>query len=454
MAEAYEAAWLARAHGPLSGLVVTRQGNARPTQSIEVAEASHPVPDAASLMAARRTLALLEGLTMDDLVVALISGGGSSLLTLPAGGLTLEDKQAVNRALLARGVPIVHMNGLRKHLSLVKGGRLAAAAHPARVVTLVVSDIPGDDPALVASGPTIPDPASRAEAIATVETYGLVLPPKALAWLGDPRSAAPQPDDPSFVKDEVHVVASAQQSLAAAAAAARQAGWNAAVLSDRLEGESREVAAAHARLVRHIAAGNSTFQRPIVLLSGGETTVTIARKPGRGGRNSEFALALALGIEGCEGVYALAADTDGIDGSEDNAGAFADGKTVARLRAAGRNPAMDLDGHDSYSAFAAIDDLFVSGPTATNVNDFRVILVESGCRYRAALKVLAACKVRSPTTVQRGIGCGRLWTSDPVGQNNRVCQRLRASNYSAGPESSTPFRTLILNIDASGHLRA
>ncbi len=368
MAAALETLW----DGPLEGVVVTRYGYAAPCRSIEVLEASHPVPDEAGLRASARLTQAVSGLTADDLVIALISGGGSALLPAPAGSLTLADEIAVNEALLASGAPISAMNAVRKHVSAIKGGRLAAAAHPARVVSLVVSDIPGDDPALVASGPTVADATTREEALKIVETYGIALPAAVTAHLASPEAEAPRPDDPRFANQTVQLIASAGVSLEAAAAAARRQGVEAVILSDSIEGEARVVGAMHAAIAREVARRDRPFARPVVILSGGETTVTVRAK-GKGGRNSEFLLAFALGIEGLEGIDALAADTDGIDGSEDNAGAFADGNTTARMRAAGVDPRAALAGNDAWSAFDAADGLFVPGPTGTNVNDFRAI---------------------------------------------------------------------------------
>ena len=371
MAAAFEKAWDA----PLQGLVVTRYGYAAPTSRIEVLEASHPVPDVAGEAAAARLMAMLRGLTADDLVVALISGGGSALLAAPGPGMTLADEQAVNVALLASGAPIGVMNAIRKELSRVKGGRLAALAAPARVVTLVVSDVPGDDPSLVASGPTVPNLSSRAEARRLVGLYGIDLPPTAAAALAGEDNPAPNPGDPRFARNRVEIIASASLSLEAAAATARAAGVEAAILSDAIEGEAREVAKVHAAIAREIATRNRPFARPVVLLSGGETTVTLRGRGGKGGRNAEFLLAFAIAIDGLTGIAALAADTDGIDGTEDNAGAFADGTTAARLRAAGIDPLDALARNDAFTAFAAIGDLFVTGPTGTNVNDFRAVLI-------------------------------------------------------------------------------
>jgi hydroxypyruvate reductase len=371
MAAALETCW----DGPLEGLVVTRYGFATKCKNIEIVEASHPVPDASGLVAAGRLLKLVEGLTEDDLVIALISGGGSALLPSPAGGLTLEDEIAVNKALLASGAPIAAMNVIRKHLSTIKGGRLAAAAYPARVVSLVVSDIPGDDPALVASGPTVPGAGTREEALDLIRLYKLELPASVMAHIAKAEADAPRPADPRFSRNEVHVIASAGVSLEAAAAVARDAGVEAAILSDAIEGEAREAAHMHAAIAREILHRDRPFAKPIVLLSGGETTVTLTGK-GKGGRNSEFLLSLAIDIDGHAGIDAMAADTDGIDGSEDNAGAFADAGTVARLRSAGLVPAEMLRNNDAWTAFNAIDDLFVPGPTGTNVNDLRAILID------------------------------------------------------------------------------
>jgi hydroxypyruvate reductase len=353
---------------------VTRYGYAVPCERITVMEAAHPVPDEAGLAGARRLLEIVKGLTEDDLVIALISGGGSALLPSPPHGMTLADEIAVNKALLASGAPISAMNTVRKHLSTIKGGRLAAAASPARVVSLVVSDIPGDNPAFVASGPTVPDAATRHDALAIAETYRLDLPPAALDHLRSAAADAPMPDDPRFAGNEVRLVASAAVSLEAAAAEARRQGIEAVILSDSIEGEAREVAQVHAAIAREVALRNRPFGKPVVMLSGGETTVTIRGK-GKGGRNSEFLLAFAIAVNGTEGIFALAADTDGIDGSEDNAGAFCDASTVARLRARGLDPKALLANNDAWSAFQAVGDLFVPGPTGTNVNDFRAILV-------------------------------------------------------------------------------
>ena len=370
LAQALEAAW----PGPLEGVVVTRYGYGAPCERIEVLEAAHPEPDEAGLIAAERLLDTVSGLGPDDLVIALVCGGGSALLPAPPPGLTLADDIALNRALLASGAPISDMNLLRKHVSRIKGGRLAAAAYPARVVSLIVSDIPGDNPALVASGPTVPDPGTAEMARAMVAAHRLDLPEAVRRHLDDPACAAPSPDDPVFARNEVRIVASAGRSLEAAADLARARGWKAVILSDSIEGESRDVAQMHAAISREIAARGRPFAAPVILLSGGETTVTLRAK-GKGGRNAEFLLAFALAIQGEGGIHALAADTDGIDGTEDNAGGFADGATAARIRAAGADPRALLSGNDAWTALDRAGDLLVTGPTGTNVNDFRAILI-------------------------------------------------------------------------------
>lgn len=370
MAQAFERAW----DGPIEGLIVTRYGYGAPTERLEVVEAAHPVPDEAGLKAASRLLDLVSGLSADDLVIALVCGGGSALLPAPAGKLTLADEIAVNEALLASGAPIAAMNCVRKHVSNIKGGRLAAACHPARVVSLVVSDIPGDNPALVASGPTVPDATTRDDALRIIETYGMRLPDAVTAHLNSPQADAPMPYDPRFAGNEVHVIASAAVSLEAAAAKAKEQGIEAVILSDAIEGEAREVGGMHAALAREVSVRNRPFRKPVLILSGGETTVTLKAK-GKGGRNSEFLLAFTIGIDGFAGIDALAADTDGIDGSEDNAGAFCDGTSVARMRSAGIDAKAMLQGNNAWTAFHAAGDLFVPGPTGTNVNDLRAILV-------------------------------------------------------------------------------
>jgi hydroxypyruvate reductase len=369
LAAAFDGMW----DGPLSGVVVTRYGYGCPTGRIRLMEAAHPVPDAAGLAATAALFHAVRGLTADDLVVALICGGGSALLPAPPPGLTLADEQALNAALLASGAPIGVMNAIRRQVSAVKGGRLALAAHPARVVSLIVSDVPGDAAHEVASGPTVPGPGSRAEARALVRAWGLRLPPAVAAHLAGEDGAAPDPADPRFAGNDVRVIASAALSLEAAAREAAAAGYAPAILSDAIEGEAREVARVHAAILREVALRNRPFARPVAILSGGETTVTL-RGRGKGGRNSEFLLALALAAAGLP-FAALAADTDGIDGTGDNAGAFACGTTAERLRGLGRDPAALLAENDAWTAFAALGDLFVPGPTGTNVNDFRAILL-------------------------------------------------------------------------------
>ncbi len=374
MASALEVIWMeVYPDHPLTGVVVTRYGYACQTRSIEVLEAAHPVPDGAGLAAAERLKQAVSGLTENDLVIALICGGGSALLPAPPLGLTLSDEIALNEALLASGAPISAMNVVRKHASTIKGGRLAAATK-ARVVSMIVSDIPGDIPAFVASGPTIPDTSTRLDALSIIEQYGLVLPAALITHLGSPNADAPRPDDPVFARHKHHVIASAGVSLEAAADIALAHGVTPHILSDAVEGESRDVALVHAALAREIALRDRPFNRPTVLLSGGETTVTLKDRGGRGGRNGEFALALSLAIDGLD-IVALAADTDGIDGSEANAGAYADGTTARRLRAAGRDGRALLNGNNSFEAFSALGDLFEPGPTGTNVNDFRAILI-------------------------------------------------------------------------------
>ncbi|MFE1572404.1 glycerate kinase type-2 family protein [Comamonas odontotermitis] len=383
MAQALEALWPKDA--PLSGLVVTRYDHIPPRpqglpQRLEIVEAAHPVPDAAGLAAAERILALTEGLTADDLVLCLISGGGSALLTLPAEGIDLQEKQRINKALLESGAAISEMNCVRKHLSRIKGGRLAAACHPAKVVTLTISDVPGDDPSIIASGPTVPDASTCADALAILDRYQISVPDSVRAALEDGTLETPKPGDPRFAGHEVHLIATPQQSLDAAAAAARSAGIAAHVLSDEIEGESREVGKVHAAMARAVARHGMPFARPCVILSGGETTVTIRpRQPGaakgRGGRAGEFCMGLAQALQGQEKVWALAADTDGIDGVEDNAGARVAPDTLQRAAAMSLRISDHLDRNDAYGYFLALNDLVVTGPTHTNVNDFRAILV-------------------------------------------------------------------------------
>jgi len=383
MAQALEALWPADAS--LEGLVVTRYHHVPPRpaglkQRIEVVEAAHPVPDAAGLAAAQRILAMVQGLSANDLVLCLISGGGSSLLTLPAEGLSLEEKQGINKALLNSGATIAEMNCVRKHLSRIKGGRLAAACAPARVVTLTISDVPGDDPSIIASGPTVPDASSCADAVAILQRYGIEVPGAIMSLLEQGALETPKPGDPRFDGHRVHMIATPRQSLEAAAEAARAAGLAAYILSDEMEGESREVGKVHAALARAVALKDQPFKKPCVILSGGETTVTIRKQApgtprGRGGRAGEFCMGLALALQGQTGVYALAADTDGIDGVEDNAGAYVAPDTLQRALAAGMKLDPYLDRNDAYGYFERLGDLVVTGPTHTNVNDFRALLI-------------------------------------------------------------------------------
>jgi hydroxypyruvate reductase len=362
--------------GPIEGLVVTRYGHAVPCQRIEVVEAAHPVPDAAGSEAAARMLQLAEAAGPDDLVLCLISGGASALLCLPAPGISLDDKQALHRTLLASGADIGQMNTVRKHLSAIKGGRLAVAAHPAKVVTLVISDVPGDDPAVIGSGPTVPDASTFAEALAVVQRYGITEPAAVLEHLRAAADETPKPGDPRLAGIVTTVIATPQASLEAAAEVAREVGLEPVILGDAIEGEAREVAKALAAVALQVRRHGQPAPAPCVLLSGGETTVTM-RGRGRGGRNSEFLLALALALKGAAGISALAADTDGIDGSEDNAGAIVTPDTLARGEARGLDAKAMLADNDAYGFFSGLGDLVVTGPTLTNVNDFRAIVIDA-----------------------------------------------------------------------------
>ena len=383
MAQAVEALWPPDA--PLEGLVVTRyrhipQRSAGVKQRIEVVEAAHPVPDAAGQAAAQRILAMVQGLTRDDLVLCLVSGGGSALLSLPAEGLSLEEKQAINQALLDSGANIAEMNCVRKHLSRIKGGRLAAACAPARVITLTISDVPGDNPSIIASGPTVPDASSCADAVAILQRLGIEVPGAIMSLLEQGALETPKPGDPAFNGHQVHLIATPQQSLQAAADAARAAGLAAYILSDEMQGESREVGKVHAALARAVALKGQPFQKPCVILSGGETTVTVKKLSpgtprGRGGRAGEFCMGLALALQGQPGVHALAADTDGIDGVEDNAGAYVAPDTLQRALAGGMKLDAYLERNDAYGYFESLGDLVITGPTYTNVNDFRALLI-------------------------------------------------------------------------------
>ena len=367
MSEAVEAAW-----GPCDGLVITRYGYARPCRGIEIVEAAHPVPDQAGVDATQRMLALLRGLGPEDFVLALISGGASALLCAPAAGMTLAEKQAVNAALLASGAPILAMNTVRKHLSRVKGGQLAAAAHPARVLALMISDVPGDDPAFIGSGPTVDDATTPQEVGAILDRWRIAVPDSARAALD--RSGVVPPSDPRLARTTNVIYAAPAQSLAAAAALATAQGCEVRHLGDRLEGEAREVAATQAAMAQEVAATLRPGDRPVLLLSGGELTVT-RRGDGIGGPNAEFCLALALALQGAPRVHAIACDTDGVDGAAEVAGALVGPDTLARARAAGVDPAAALASNDAHGFFAAIDRQVVTGPTLTNVNDFRAVLV-------------------------------------------------------------------------------
>jgi glycerate 2-kinase len=372
MAAAFEAAW----PGPFSGLVVTRYGHKVPTQIIEVVEAGHPVPDAAGLDASRRIMALVENLSPDDLVICLLSGGASALLPLPLKGLALEDEAQVNRALLKSGATIAEINCVRRHLSGIKGGRLACAAFPAQVVTLLISDVPGDDPVDIGSGPTVADPTRSIDALAIFNRYKIAAPDKIAAIFESGAGESIKPGDPRLARAEVRMIATPLMALAAAAALAREQGVAAHILSDRIEGEARDVGKVLAALARHIGAHGQPFAPPCLLLSGGETTVTV-RGQGRGGRNVEFLLALALALEGQAGIHALAGDTDGVDGLGEIAGAIVTPDTLARARALGLFPHERLADNDGHGFFEALGDSVVTGPTLTNVNDFRAIWIEA-----------------------------------------------------------------------------
>jgi hydroxypyruvate reductase len=372
MAAVVEAHW----PGPIEGLVVTRYSHAVPCRQIEVIEAAHPVPDERGAAAALRMLEMVQGLGPDDLLLCLISGGASALLAAPAEGVTLADKQEVTRALLRCGATIHEINAVRKHLSAIKGGRLAEAAHPARVLTLAISDVPGDDPTTIGSGPTVADPTTYADARRILARYRITEPAAVLACLAAERDESPKPGDPRLTRSDVVIVATPRRALEAAAKAAANAGYVADILGDDIEGEAREVAAEHAA----VALERAGLGQRVAILSGGETTVTI-RGGGRGGRNTEYLLALALAVEGAPGIHAISCDTDGIDGSEDNAGAVITPDTLERARALGLNPAASLAENDAYAVFQALGDLVVTGPTLTNVNDFRAILVTPRAKH-------------------------------------------------------------------------
>jgi hydroxypyruvate reductase len=371
MARAVEDNW----PGPLSGLVVTRYGYAVPCERIEIVEAAHPVPDAAGMRAATRILDLVGNLSEHDLVLCLISGGGSALLPLPAPGLTLDMKQNVSRALLKSGATISEMNCVRRHLSAIKGGRLGAACHPARVLTLMISDVPGDRPGDIASGPTVPDPTTSGDALAILRRYAIDPPREVLDLLESGRGESVKPGDPRLARATAHTIATPQMALEAAAATARAAGMAAHILGDAIEGEARDVGKVFAGVARQVAARDQPVGAPCVLLSGGETTVTV-RGSGRGGRNVEFLLSLAIALEGHSRIYALAGDTDGVDGQEEIAGAFMSPESLARARELGLSPNDMLADNDAHRFFGSLGDSVITGPTLTNVNDFRAILIE------------------------------------------------------------------------------
>ena len=369
MARAVEEHW----QGEFSGLVVTRYGHSVPTSRIKVIEAGHPVPDAAGLAAAKQIKEMVSDLGPNDLVLCLISGGGSALLALPAPGIRLEDKQAIGRALLKSGASILEFNCVRKHLSAIKGGRLAVAAAPAKVVTLLISDVPGDDPSVIASGPTVPDPTTAADALAVLEKYGVKISPAVKTFLHGPDAETPKPGAACFEKNEIHLIATSQDALEAAAGVARAHGITPFILGNAIEGEAREVALAHAEIAKRISARDEPAPSPCLILSGGETSVTV-RGSGRGGRNTEFLLALAIALDGNPDVHAIACDTDGIDGTETNAGAVIGPDTLARAHSLGLDASAELANNNAFAFFEALGDLVITGPTLTNVNDFRAVL--------------------------------------------------------------------------------
>jgi hydroxypyruvate reductase len=374
MARAVEQHWV----GPISGVVVTQYGHTVPTDKIEIIEAAHPVPDGASRWAAERILRQAGALTAKDLLLCLWSGGGSSLMALPAPGISMDDKRQITNALLRCGASISEINVVRKHISAIKGGRLAVAAYPAPIVSLVVSDVPGDDPSLIASGPTEADSSTYAQACAIIAKYQIDAPAAVLLYLAAAAGETPKPGDPRLVNARGMVIASPQMALEAAAKLARESGITPIILGSAIEGEAREVAKVHAGIINQMARYGQPAAAPAVLLSGGETSVTLRGK-GKGGRNTEFLLALALALGADhpyqERIHAIACDTDGHDGSEDNAGALLYPDTLARAAALGLDGRMALADNDAYTFFAALNDLVVCGPTLTNVNDFRAILL-------------------------------------------------------------------------------
>jgi len=372
MAQVLESHW----QGSLEGMVVTRFGYEVPCQKIEIIQASHPIPDQAGLSAALRIQALVKNLTADDLVIALISGGGSSLLTLPAEGLTLQDKQSINTALLKSGANISEMNCVRRHLSAIKGGRLAAACHPAKVLTLLISDVPGDSPRDIASGPTVADSSTCADALAIAKRYKIDLPNAAFELLSNGTGESIKSDDKRLIGNQTCIITAPQIALEAAAEVARNAGITPYILSDSMEGEAREIGKAHAGIVKQITHHGQPFIPPCVLISGGETTVTV-KGSGRGGRNVEFLLSLAIELDGIQNVYAIAGDTDGVDGAEEIAGAVINPETLERAWALGINPKVCLEANDGHGFFQSLGDSVITGPTLTNVNDFRAIFISA-----------------------------------------------------------------------------
>jgi glycerate 2-kinase len=371
MARAVEDHW----DGPVSGIAVTRYGHGVDCKRIEVIEAAHPVPDDRGEIAAQRLIEEVHALGPDDLALCLISGGGSALLGLPASGLTLNQKKAINRALLASGAPIGEMNTVRKHLSSIKGGRLAQTAYPARVHTIGISDVPGDNPSVIASGPTVPDVTTQAQALEILDRYNIDIPDAVRRHLSNPANETPKPDDPVFSTSSFHMAARPADMVEAVARAGAERGYRVVSLGADIEGEARQVGLAQARLALETAAARRPADPPTLIISGGETTVTVAHRDGRGGRNCEYLLALTIALGGHPDICALACDTDGIDGSEDNAGALADPETLSRIRAAGLDPEAELARNNSWTAFRAVGDLVVTGPTRTNVNDLRLILI-------------------------------------------------------------------------------
>ncbi|WP_035031783.1 glycerate kinase type-2 family protein [Aquamicrobium defluvii] len=372
MARAVECHWIGR----LEGTAVTRYGHSMKCNLIEVIEAAHPIPDASGENAAKRLLESVKGLCADDLVIALISGGGSALLALPARGITLADKQSIGRQLLASGAPINELNTVRKHLSAIKGGRLAQAAFPAKIVSILISDVPGDDPSAIASGPTVADSSTRQDALRVIERYRIHVPEHVLKYLNDPVSETPKPGNPCFANSRLVMAAKPADMVAAVAAEAQTRGFDVISLGADIEGEARTVGAEHGRMALEIAEKKEAGSPPVLIVSGGETTVSVRNAAGRGGRNLEYLLSLAITVEGSKEISALACDTDGLDGSEDNAGAILDAETLQRARYAGLDPHKALNLNESYSIFKASGGLVITGPTRTNVNDIRLIKID------------------------------------------------------------------------------